>query len=59
LSYHAKDFKTLHAGIAIWKFLSFPVLLVHGEEIDINIVETASIYVLVVHRNIVLKYWYE
>ena len=24
MSYHAKDFKTLHAGIAIWKFFIIP-----------------------------------
>jgi hypothetical protein len=43
----------------IWKFLPFPVLLVHSEEIEIKRKETASIYVIVVDCNIVLKYWYE
>lgn len=47
-----------HAGVAIQKFLPFPVvLLVHSKEVDIKRVETASIYVLIVHCNTMLKYW--
>ena len=35
-----------HAGVAIQKFLPFPVvLLVHSKEVDIKQVETASIYI--------------